>query len=257
MRIDAQLGDDVKQIATCLMLGTLLIVQVPFQTASGSRHFTLGEEPMSLPAHRFLHAETGHDVSENADASAYATFILSTVQRSLPEKHQGEARRVARALIDEANARGFDPLLLVAVVRQESRFNPEARGRHGEIGLMQIKPSTARWLAHKAKMNPLSDAQIERLLLSPVTNIQIGAAYLAHLKGSFKGSSQLYVSAYNMGPGNLRLRLKESIQPRIYADKVFEKYHALTSELLMASHAAEGQRQLALSSLAEDEVVDF
>ena len=72
----------------------------------------------------------------------------------------------------------LEPALVKAVVWRESRFNPSARGRHAEIGLMQLQEEAAReW------------ADAERLLgsfehshcLDPGTNTMTGAFYLARL----------------------------------------------------------------------------
>ena len=79
-----------------------------------------------------------------------------------------------RTMVDEAAAaRGLPPHILAAVLRQESGFNPEARGRAGEIGLGQILPSTAR--------DPgfgLSPAT-EEDLRDPRRNIDFSASYIA------------------------------------------------------------------------------
>jgi soluble lytic murein transglycosylase-like protein len=228
----------MKKKTKCLVLGTLLplLVQAPTHTASGARNGSQNLEPLSAPLFRFAHVEDANEF--DGKPQDYANFILETVQGSLPEKYRSQARRVAKALIDEANHYGFDPLLLTAVIRQESRFNPEIRGRHGEIGLMQIKPSTARWLAERSGGQVPTLEKLGDLLFDPVFNIRMGTAYLAHLKKKFKGRSQLYVSAYNMGPGNLNLHLKAQVEPRIYSDKVFAQYFALADELRVDDDAS-------------------
>jgi soluble lytic murein transglycosylase len=43
-----------------------------------------------------------------------------------------------------ARAYGVDPFLVVAVMREESHFNPESNSHKGAVGLMQIMPDTAR-----------------------------------------------------------------------------------------------------------------
>src|SRR5690606_23865914 len=75
-----------------------------------------------------------------------------------------------------AEANGVPAYLARAVVRVESNFRPNARGSAGEVGLMQIKPSTARMLGYSGSIKGLFD---------PETNIRFGMKYLgqAHKLG--------------------------------------------------------------------------
>jgi soluble lytic murein transglycosylase len=68
-----------------------------------------------------------------------------------------------------------DPLLVKAVIWQESRFNPKARGRAGEIGLMQIMEDAAGEWADAEKLDDFQHAH----LFEPTRNIHAGAWYLA------------------------------------------------------------------------------
>ncbi|WP_370674732.1 lytic transglycosylase domain-containing protein [Pleomorphomonas sp. PLEO] len=95
-----------------------------------------------------------------------------------------------------AKAAGLPAELAEAVIRHESRFNPKARGRHGEIGLMQIKPQTARALGYTGTTAGLYDVE---------TNLKWGMAYLA---GAYKlagGDTCGTVLRYNAGHGATRM----------------------------------------------------
>jgi soluble lytic murein transglycosylase-like protein len=70
----------------------------------------------------------------------------------------------------EAARTGVPPTIAVAVVRVESNFNPRARGRAGEWGLMQIKCQTARGVGFSGRCAALAD---------PQTNVTYGMRYLA------------------------------------------------------------------------------
>ncbi len=70
----------------------------------------------------------------------------------------------------EAVAQGMPPELADAVARVESGYRPQAIGDVGEIGLMQILPSTARMLGFRGSNTELAD---------PATNIRYGVTYLA------------------------------------------------------------------------------
>jgi soluble lytic murein transglycosylase len=152
-------------------------------------------------------------------------FILNQVTLSLPKKQQGMAFDITRAVITEANYHNMDPMFLLAVIETESRYNNNARGAHGEIGLMQVLPKTAEWLQEDARLPSDFD------LRDPAVNIRIGATYLAKLRYNFKGHGRRYVAAYNMGPRNVRRLLADNTEPRIYPDKVLGNYRKLYTQL--------------------------
>lgn len=83
-----------------------------------------------------------------------------------------------------------------AVVRVESNFNPKARGRAGEIGLMQIKPATARMMGYSGASKGLYD---------PETNIKYGMKYLAAAHKLGGGKTCNTILKYNAGHGAKRM----------------------------------------------------
>ncbi|HEX4924852.1 MAG TPA: lytic transglycosylase domain-containing protein [Bdellovibrionales bacterium] len=155
-------------------------------------------------------------------------FIYEKVKASLKSARTLETRQIAEAIVAEANRHGFDPIFLIAVIKRESQFNAEARGRHGEIGLMQLKPSTGAWIAKEASLPWWG----EDSLLDPVQNIRLGAAYLSYLRNRWPHKGQ-YVSAYNVGPKKLRHLLAKNKTPKIYLGSVLENYEKLYSEVLI------------------------
>ncbi|WP_207477939.1 lytic transglycosylase domain-containing protein [Arenibaculum pallidiluteum] len=88
----------------------------------------------------------------------------------------------------------LDRALLFAVMRQESRFAPDARSEAGARGLMQLMPETARFIGGGGR--PLSD---------PSVNLAFGQRYLIHLRRHKEIGDNLVMllAAYNAGPGNL------------------------------------------------------
>lgn len=83
-----------------------------------------------------------------------------------------------------------------AIVKVESNFNPKARGSAGEIGLMQIKPSTARMMGYSGSSKGLYD---------PETNIKFGMKYLAVAHELSGGTTCGTVLKYNAGHGAKRM----------------------------------------------------
>jgi soluble lytic murein transglycosylase len=102
-------------------------------------------------------------------------------------------------LTDAAGRAAIDPLLVAAVVREESSYHPQARSRVGARGLMQLMPDTARPIAKARRMS----LQGGDLLDDPAANLDLGSAYLGGLLREF-GDARLAVAAYNAGPTRVR-----------------------------------------------------
>jgi soluble lytic murein transglycosylase len=101
-----------------------------------------------------------------------------------------------------AHQQKINSLLVLSIIRQESKFDPETRSGVGASGLMQVMPSTADFIAPKLEMSGFN-------LMKPIDNIKLGTWYLADMHNSHKDSSLLAVAAYNAGPGNVAKWLKE------------------------------------------------
>ena len=96
-----------------------------------------------------------------------------------------------------------DKFLAVAVMKVESNFSEEAHSQSGAVGLMQIMPETAAWIAYQLGEEPDKVAEDINNLREPETNIRYGTWYLAELKDEFKGNDVLALAAYNAGRGNV------------------------------------------------------
>ncbi|MCA9799350.1 MAG: transglycosylase SLT domain-containing protein [Cyanobacteria bacterium HKST-UBA04] len=92
---------------------------------------------------------------------------------------------------------GLDPLLVMALMRQESFFNPTAVSVSDARGLMQLLPSTAREVAGWEALSDFTTSE----LFEPGVNIRLGTRYLAHLFQRFEQVAPLAVGSYNGGPG--------------------------------------------------------
>lgn len=90
-----------------------------------------------------------------------------------------------------------DPLLVMAMIREESRFNSWNESVAGARGLMQIIFSTAEWIAQKINIIDFND----EMLFSPKVNINLGSWYIHYLKEKFSNDYILMISGYNAGPG--------------------------------------------------------
>ncbi len=133
-------------------------------------------------------------------------------RRIAPRDRERMVFEIARAKL----AHGLDPLLVLAVIEQESRFDPRARGPKGSLGLMQVRPFVGADVARRHGI-PWRDAST---LLEPATNLRIGMAYLAEMIAMYP-DEMFALTAYNMGPYRLRRVLARGARPRgSYAAKV-------------------------------------
>ncbi len=151
-------------------------------------------------------------------------IIYKTISEKVPSRFSSVSRTVADAIIKESLKQRIDPFIVTAVIAGESSFNPKAVGPVGELGLMQIRPSTAKWIAKKMNI-PWRGASA---LTSPDYNIEIGVAYLGYLKKRFSPQSgDLYLAAYNMGETTLLRLLSKKMRPSIYSRHVMKNYIAI------------------------------
>ena len=97
---------------------------------------------------------------------------------------------------------GVDPALVKAVIWRESRFDPEARGTSGEIGLMQVMQGTGEDWAKAEKIK----FYFHRRLYDPEKNIRAGTWYLKKMLNRYRHTDNpipYALAAYNAGPGKV------------------------------------------------------
>lgn len=101
----------------------------------------------------------------------------------------------------------IDSSLLYAVAKVESNLNPKAIGKHGEIGLFQLKLSTARWIGC---------ANTRRELFDPGINTICAYLYLSYLR-KISPNLRTAIRSYNVGPNR---RMKRDARYHKYVKKV-------------------------------------
>lgn len=126
----------------------------------------------------------GRDLDGPIDACAADTWQALYPRPFLP------------AVKKAAAAARVEPELLLALAREESRFNPYARSSTGALGLTQLMLDTAQEVARDFKLGQVSADD----LLRPSTNLAVGGRYLGTLVAQFKPSLGQAVAAYNAGP---------------------------------------------------------
>lgn len=110
----------------------------------------------------------------------------------------------------------LDEAWVYGLIRQESRFIVEARSPVGAMGLMQLMPATAKWVANKLGVKNLRQTQISDIN----TNIEFGTFYLRTVLNNL-GHPVLATAGYNAGPGRARRwRADYNLEGAIYAETI-------------------------------------
>lgn len=121
-----------------------------------------------------------------------------------------------RPIIEENAERfGIDPLLVAAVIHVESKYDPNAVSRRGALGLMQVMPATARWIAPHVGIDEITD----EMILDPEVNILLGTWYLSNLSWEFEGRLDVVLASYNGGRGYVARWLEEGTWSGRYEDR--------------------------------------
>lgn len=136
---------------------------------------------------------------------------ISTAYFALEEKTPIDAENIklqyaypmlyADLVADEASQRlRVDPMLAHALIKQESRYQPQIVSKVGAIGLMQLMPYTARAVARDLK---LKSPEVKDLM-QPEINIKLGVKYMEDVFQSFNNNMIYAIGSYNAGPVALK-----------------------------------------------------
>jgi soluble lytic murein transglycosylase-like protein/TolA-binding protein len=102
-------------------------------------------------------------------------------------------------VVSEAKKRGLDPRLVLAIMKQESAFKPNAKSPSAARGLLQLTIDAAQKYAKRAGIKQLTDDS----LYQPGTNIAVGSEYLIELSRMFAGLPEAIAASYNGGEDNV------------------------------------------------------
>lgn len=123
------------------------------------------------------------------------TPLVRPIQLGIPAEFRKpmaseERRNLLSGIMKLSIQYRVDPRLVLAVIQQESGFDPNAKSPKNALGLMQLIPETAERFAVQ---NPLD----------PLENVKGGMAYLRWLLAYFRGDVSLVLAAYNAGEGTV------------------------------------------------------
>lgn len=178
--------------------------QLGLAREAASEFLWLINQSRSQPWRLYRLARALHDLGLTHLAARAATTLLES-----PDVRLEQAPRALLELaypLDyltfinaSAAENGLSPLLLLAVIRQESFFDPTAGSPAGALGLAQVMPITASEIAQELNIEDFSSSD----LLRPPVSIRFGAHYLRSQLDLFDDNLFLALAAYNGGPGNV------------------------------------------------------
>jgi soluble lytic murein transglycosylase-like protein len=150
--------------------------------------------------------------------------LRAYLERHRIPHHQLDLPRLVDRINRAASRNRIEPGLVLAVIRTESTFQPDAVSQMGARGLMQLLPGTAESLAPRLGLEWEGD----QMLHDPEVNIELGTLYLRMLLDRFDGDLDLALEAYYRGPTRLaRLSVGGGPMPSSYARRVLSRREEL------------------------------
>jgi soluble lytic murein transglycosylase len=121
-------------------------------------------------------------------------------------------------VIREAREWGIDPIMMAAIIRQESAFKSDIVSHAGAVGLMQVMPPTGAQLARAHGPRGFTEASLR----TPEVNLHLGAAFFVEMSRRYEGALPLVLSAYNAGPtrANRWRRYPEAGDPTRFTERI-------------------------------------
>lgn len=144
-------------------------------------------------------AQEGGQVSLAARAAA---TLIASLPDGAPEPPAALLRIAYPAAYKDltsaaASEHDVSSTLLLALVRQESFYDPDAGSSAGALGLTQVVPSTGEAIASGLGVAPFTASDLYR----PKLSLNFGASYLSDQLKGFDGNQYHALAAYNGGPG--------------------------------------------------------
>lgn len=120
--------------------------------------------------------------------AVFFVLVILFCTKRYPVKFKNE-------IVGYSQSYGVEPELVMAIAYAESGFNTSAVSSKGAVGVMQIMPTTASWIANELGLKEynLKDAK---------TNIEFGCFYLSYLSKKFNNEIEI-IASYNAGEGKV------------------------------------------------------
>jgi len=164
------------------------------------------------------------------DVADHEMIISKTVQYLKGKKIRAtdeKLKTIAKSVYKESRKYDIDYRLVLAVMKVESNFKSEAISRKGARGLLQIKPSLAKYISKDTGI----EVEEVTILHEPEKNIKIGVNYLSRLIDMFENLTSA-LHAYNVGPAKVKKTGTATPAPSThFTRKVLNEYEQIVEVL--------------------------
>ena len=168
--------------------------------------------PHRWPLHPMRSALTQSVALNRGNASRESIYAVEVLMNSVPNDYLPELLPVAVRrllypryfydyIVDDSNHYGADPTLVLAIMREESRFNPRAKSEAAARGLLQFIITTASEIGREIGLVNVAPED----LYDPRVIIRLGASYVSTLSKQFSSDRYRTAAAYNAGPHQVAL----------------------------------------------------
>jgi hypothetical protein len=140
--------------------------------------------------------------------SLTAEDVEAVLKARLRGRGRDKIAQLARHFLDLCQTHHFDPAFVLSLIEKESGFRTFATSKVGAMGLMQVMPVTAEYIAERFE---ITNYHHPGDLRDPFINMQLGITYLGYLREQFQ-HSQRFLAAYNLGPTTVRRMVRRGFK---------------------------------------------
>ena len=160
-------------------------------------------------------------ISNEVKREYYITKAVKEISKNNSTLDSKSIYEISKTIYEEAVKYNFNPLLITAIIKTESNYDPKAVSDSYAYGLCQVRRFIAPELAENIG---IKWDGAEKTLFDPIKNIKIGVYYLSMLNRNFNDLKTAII-AYNQGPYNVQERLTSNQElPDNYVNKVLDYY---------------------------------
>ncbi len=160
-------------------------------------------------------------ISNEAKREFYITKAVDIISKNNSTLDSKSIYEISKTIYEESTKYNFNPLLITAIIKTESNFDPEAVSDSYAYGLCQVRRFIAPELAENIG---IKWEGAEKTLFDPIKNIKIGVYYLSMLNRNFN-DLKFAIVAYNQGPYNVQKQLTNNQElSDNYLNKVLDYY---------------------------------